>query len=125
MPDAISPQLAEKLSYHMEHGLDLFILQMDLMGLETSDKDFNTRVWKQAKVYLADRRHESGVLSRFRNIMLTNADLGQVLGYSKPMVQAMVSGRLGERYTAKQRAALAEIIKYTRDECTKCLDALG
>ena len=121
----IDPKLAEKLSYHMEHGLDLFVLQMDLEGLDTRDDDYIRAVWKQAKPYLADRRHEAGVLPRFRALMLTNTELGQVLGYSKAMVQAMVSGRLGERYTPKQKAALKQLIEFTRDECSKCLDALG
>jgi hypothetical protein len=121
----IDPALAEKLSYHQEHGLDLFILQMDLHGLETGDPDYTQAVWAQCKPYLAARRHESGVLSRFRAIMLTNADLAKVLGFSKSMVQAMVSGRLGERYTATQVQALRATIIKTRDESQKCLDALG
>lgn len=123
----LAPEHAEELSWLP--GLDGpapadFLFKLDLFGYAI-DPESVLSAQRQAREVRNMRQRTTGVLPRFRALMLRDGDLGQILGIPRSTIQAIAAGRLAERYTPAQRAALRELVNYTLSECQKALDALA
>jgi len=127
-PDSLSDALIARLAQIIPTDTDneALIMVLDLEGFDTTDAAWVKKVRKRAARTIWDRRASFGALARLDTIRLTNEEVGKWLdGMPKSTVQAMVCGRIPERFTKAQKAGFARLLDYLQDQIDATREALG
>ena len=120
--------MVERMSHMIEGDKDYsgIRLTLDLAGYDLDNRELVTAAIKQARQVLRDRRFLNCALGRLTTVMYSNESIGEWLDHMpKSTVQAMASGRIPERYSAKQRDGLKALVTHILSECRIVLDTLG
>lgn len=122
---AQAEELADLIQVDKDRTYAAFALRYELMGFDPDDHIQYRQAVDEAGRVLRERRANNSALARFYACMLSYREIGDVIDMPRSTVQAMAVGRVPERLTKKQKAALKELIAITIDECKQALDDLG